>query len=110
MTHLPDTAPATALDLDTVAYTVFTSGSTGRPKGVQVTHRNLLNHIHWAVRELTSAGTGGAPVFSSVAFDLVVPNLWAPLATGQRTWLHNGELTDLGSSLTKTGPFSFIKL
>ncbi|MFL9655985.1 amino acid adenylation domain-containing protein [Streptomyces sp. PB17] len=110
LSHLPQSAPEVPVDLDTVAYTVFTSGSTGRPKGVQVTHRNLINHIDWAVRELASAGTGGAPVFSSVAFDLVVPNLWAPLAAGQRTWLHHGELTELGSALTDAGPFSFIKL
>ncbi len=76
--HLPQSPPEVPVDLDTVAYTVFTSGSTGRPKGVQVSHRNLANHIDWAVRDLTTAGTGGAPVFSSVAFDLVIPNVWAP--------------------------------
>ncbi|WP_345668759.1 amino acid adenylation domain-containing protein [Streptomyces similanensis] len=108
--HQPDTAPETAPDPDSLAYTIFTSGSTGRPKGVQVTHRNLTNHIHWAAQELTTAGTGGAPVFSSTAFDLVVPNLWAPLVTGQRTWLFHGELTDLGTALAAAGPFSFIKL
>ncbi|QKW28602.1 amino acid adenylation domain-containing protein [Streptomyces seoulensis] len=108
--HHPNTAPVTTVDPDTLAYTIFTSGSTGRPKGVQVTHRNLTNHIHWAAQELTTAGTGGAPVFSSTAFDLVVPNLWAPLVTGQRTWLFHGELTDLGTALAAAGPFSFIKL
>ncbi|WP_234334348.1 hypothetical protein, partial [Streptomyces sp. NRRL B-1347] len=33
-------------------------------------------------RELASSGSGGAPVFSSVAFDLVVPNVWL-LGDGQ---------------------------
>ncbi|MFD9466375.1 amino acid adenylation domain-containing protein, partial [Streptomyces sp. NPDC060027] len=89
---------------------IFTSGSTGRPKGVQVTHRSLVNHVDWAVRELASCGAGGAPVFSSVAFDLVVPNVWAPLAAGQRVWLYDGELTELGESLAGAGPFSFLKL
>ena len=98
------------MDLDAVAYTVFTSGSTGRPKGVQVSHRGLVNHVDWAVRELVSSGSGGAPVFSSVAFDLVVPNVWAPLAAGERTWLWDGELTELGESLVAAGPFSFLKL
>ncbi|MFD7814655.1 amino acid adenylation domain-containing protein [Streptomyces sp. NPDC059785] len=106
----PSSAPGVLVDPDSVAYTVFTSGSTGRPKGVQVSHRSLANHIDWAVRELASAGSGGAPVFSSVAFDLVVPNVWAPLAAGQRTWLFDGELTGLGTALAKSGPFSFIKL
>ncbi|MFC1444077.1 amino acid adenylation domain-containing protein [Streptacidiphilus sp. N1-10] len=110
LSRFPDTAPAVELDLDAVAYTVFTSGSTGRPKGVQVSHRSLANHIDWAVRELVGPGSGGAPVFSSVAFDLVVPNVWAPLAAGQRAWLWDGELTGLGAELAATGPFAFMKL
>uniref|UniRef100_A0AAU3GVZ8 Amino acid adenylation domain-containing protein n=1 Tax=Streptomyces sp. NBC_01401 TaxID=2903854 RepID=A0AAU3GVZ8_9ACTN len=110
LSSLPDWTPELVLDLDSVAYTVFTSGSTGRPKGVQVSHRSLVNHVDWAVRELVSSGSGGAPVFSSVAFDLVVPNVWAPLAAGQRAWLWDGELTELGESLAAAGPFSFMKL
>ncbi|MEU8977229.1 amino acid adenylation domain-containing protein [Streptomyces sp. NPDC048309] len=103
-------SPLPSVDLDSLAYTIFTSGSTGRPKGVQVTHRSLANHVDWAVRELASCGSGGAPVFSSVAFDLVVPNVWAPLAAGQRVWLYDGELTELGEALAEAGPFSFLKL
>ncbi|WP_411084003.1 amino acid adenylation domain-containing protein [Streptomyces sp. cmx-18-6] len=110
LSSFPESAPAVAVDLDSVAYTVFTSGSTGRPKGVQVSHRSLVNHVDWAVRELVGSGSGGAPVFSSVAFDLVVPNVWAPLAAGQRTWLWDGELTELGASVAAAGPFSFMKL
>ncbi|MFJ8545471.1 amino acid adenylation domain-containing protein [Streptomyces sp. NPDC093586] len=110
LSEFPDSSPAVEVDLDGVAYTVFTSGSTGRPKGVQVSHRSLVNHVDWAVRELASAGSGGAPVFSSVAFDLVVPNVWAPLAAGQRTWLFDGELTGLGEALSEARPFSFMKM
>ncbi|MFD5029509.1 amino acid adenylation domain-containing protein [Streptomyces sp. NPDC058405] len=110
LSSFPAGAPVGSVDLDSVAYTIFTSGSTGRPKGVQVSHRSLVNHIDWAVRELAGSGQGGAPVFSSVAFDLVVPNVWAPLAAGQRTWLWDGELTELGESLAAAGPFSFMKL
>ncbi|WP_329209909.1 amino acid adenylation domain-containing protein [Streptomyces sp. NBC_00683] len=110
VSSFPDSVPSGVLDLDSVAYTVFTSGSTGRPKGVQVSHRSLVNHVDWAVRELVASGSGGAPVFSSVAFDLVVPNVWAPLAAGQRAWLWDGELTELGESLVAAGPFSFMKL
>ncbi|MFI6495514.1 amino acid adenylation domain-containing protein, partial [Streptomyces sp. NPDC050564] len=106
----PEAGWLPSVDLDALAYTIFTSGSTGRPKGVQVTHRSLVNHVDWAVRELASCGSGGAPVFSSVAFDLVVPNVWAPLAAGQRVWLFDGELTELGRELAEAGPFSFLKL
>uniref|UniRef100_UPI00104193CE non-ribosomal peptide synthetase n=1 Tax=Actinomadura roseirufa TaxID=2094049 RepID=UPI00104193CE len=102
----------THVDPDAAAYVVFTSGSTGTPKGVVVTHRGLANHIRWAVEDLASRGTGGAPVFSSVAFDLVVPNLWAPLASGQRVWLlpASAGLDELAARLVPAGPFAFVKL
>ncbi|TDD94818.1 non-ribosomal peptide synthetase [Actinomadura rubrisoli] len=99
-------------DPDSAAYVVFTSGSTGTPKGVVVTHRGLANHVLWAAEELATRGSGGAPIFSSVAFDLVVPNLWAPLVSGQRVWLMpaSAELDEIGARVVPAGPFSFVKL
>ncbi|MFF0091755.1 amino acid adenylation domain-containing protein [Streptomyces canus] len=112
LTGLPVVAPARRDDPDTLAYVIFTSGSTGVPKGVEVPHRGLVNHVAWAARELASQGTGGAPLFSSVAFDLVVPNLWAPLVTGQavHTVGQDVDMADLGEHLVAAGPFSFVKL
>ncbi|MGW1108617.1 amino acid adenylation domain-containing protein [Streptomyces sp. NPDC002540] len=112
LNSLPSTAPERVDDLDALAYVVFTSGSTGVPKGVEVPHRGLVNHVAWAARELASRGTGGAPLFSSVAFDLVVPNLWAPLITGQAVHAVGGDvdMADLGERLVASGPYSFIKL
>ncbi|MGV9319654.1 amino acid adenylation domain-containing protein [Streptomyces sp. NPDC003660] len=108
----PAEAPARAEDPDRLAYTVFTSGSTGTPKGVEVTHRGLTNHVAWAARELAGRDYGGAALFSSVAFDLVVPNLWAPLVTGQRLVLlpQDMDMSELGKRLAKAAPFSFLKL
>ncbi|MFJ3090868.1 amino acid adenylation domain-containing protein [Streptomyces sp. NPDC086838] len=108
----PETAPERVDDLDRLAYVIFTSGSTGTPKGVEVPHRGLVNHVAWAARELASRGTGGAPLFSSVAFDLVVPNLWAPLVAGQAVHTVSGsvDMADLGAHLLAQGPYSFIKL
>ncbi|MZG05036.1 non-ribosomal peptide synthetase, partial [Streptomyces sp. SID5614] len=108
----PRTAPERGEDPQALAYTIFTSGSTGRPKGVEVTHRGLANHVAWAARELASQGQGGAPLFSSVAFDLVVPNLWAPLVTGQKvhTVPQDTDMADLGQQLAGSRPYSFIKL
>ncbi|WP_327047438.1 amino acid adenylation domain-containing protein [Microbispora sp. NBC_01189] len=98
-------------DIDRLAYVIFTSGSTGKPKGVQVTHRGLVNHVWWAVEDLASQGDGGAPLFGSVAFDLVVPNLWAPLVTGQRVTVlaQDFDMGELGALLVAGGPYSFIK-
>ncbi|GFJ94275.1 non-ribosomal peptide synthetase [Phytohabitans rumicis] len=108
----PSTPPDRVDDPDRLAYAIFTSGSTGRPKGVAITHRGLTNHVQWAAEVLASRGTGGAPLFSSVAFDLVVPNLWAPLVTGQRLWLlpPSVELSNLADEMATAAPFSFIKL
>ncbi|GAA2368465.1 hypothetical protein Cme02nite_73020 [Catellatospora methionotrophica] len=109
-------SPAKPLRRDTepdeLAYVIFTSGSTGLPKGVMVTHRGLANHVVWAAQELATKGTGGAPLFSSTAFDLVVPNLWGPLVTGQavRMLPADVEVTQLGKLLSEAGPYSFIKL
>ncbi|MFD7841302.1 amino acid adenylation domain-containing protein, partial [Streptomyces sp. NPDC059761] len=108
----PVSSPGVAGDVDRLAYVIYTSGSTGRPKGVQVVHRGLVNHVWWAARELAGRGVGGAPVFSSVAFDLVVPNLWAPLVSGQCVHMlaQDVGLDELGKRLVEAGPFSFVKL
>ncbi|MBU3863227.1 amino acid adenylation domain-containing protein [Streptomyces sp. 4503] len=97
---------------DLPAYVIYTSGSTGRPKGVVVTHAGLAGHVRWAVDELAGPGTGGAPLFSSVAFDLVVPNLWAALVAGRPLHLlpQDLDLAELGAHLLSAAPFAFIKL
>ncbi|MFJ9929487.1 amino acid adenylation domain-containing protein [Streptomyces misionensis] len=101
-------------DPDRLAYVVYTSGSTGRPKGVQVTHGGLAGHVAWAAGRLAGGpgGGGGSALFSSYAFDLVVPAIWAPLAVGQRLWLlePDADLSELGARLSAAGPFSFLKL
>ncbi|MFF9571369.1 amino acid adenylation domain-containing protein [Streptomyces sp. NPDC014685] len=103
--------PATH-DLDTLAYVIHTSGSTGRPKGVLVTHRGLANYLGWTVQAYTHANPGGAPLFSSIAFDLGVPDLYAPLMTGRHVDLLPQDLdtADLGTLLARGAPYSFIKL
>ncbi|GIH95232.1 amino acid adenylation domain-containing protein [Planobispora siamensis] len=108
----PGTPVAVPYDLERLAYVIFTSGSTGRPKGVQVTHRGLVNHVWWAVEELAGAGEGGAPLFGSVAFDLVVPNLWAPLVVGRPVTVlpQDFDMGSLGTLLAEGGPYAFIKL
>ncbi|MGV9451899.1 amino acid adenylation domain-containing protein [Streptomyces sp. NPDC003635] len=112
LVNRPVHAPDRTDDLDRLAYVIFTSGSTGTPKGVEVHHRGLVNHVAWAGRELASRGEGGAPLFSSVAFDLVVPNLWAPLVTGQAVHTVAGDvdMADLGETLAASAPYSFVKL
>ncbi|KAA2257566.1 amino acid adenylation domain-containing protein [Solihabitans fulvus] len=108
----PKTNPAPVGDLDTLAYVIYTSGSTGTPKGVQAHHRGLANYLQWTVDAYAAHGTGGAPLFSSIAFDLGIPNLFTPLITGQPVHLLPQDLdtADLGIALAESGPYSFIKL
>ncbi|MEY9875806.1 amino acid adenylation domain-containing protein [Streptacidiphilus sp. MAP12-33] len=99
-------------DLDQLAYVIYTSGSTGRPKGVLISHRGLANYLGWTVDAYASAGTGGAPLLSSVAFDLGVPDLFTPLLTGQPVHLlpQDFDTADLGALLAEAAPYAFIKL
>ncbi|MFF2352169.1 amino acid adenylation domain-containing protein [Kitasatospora sp. NPDC058115] len=108
---LPAGPPPRHTDPEQLAYVIYTSGSTGRPKGVMVSHRGLANHLRWAARDLVH-GEGGAPLFSSVAFDLPATNLYAPLLTGRPVHLLPADLDlgRLGAELAAAGPFSFVKL
>ncbi|MFJ7075532.1 amino acid adenylation domain-containing protein [Streptomyces sp. NPDC098781] len=111
----PDPAPPPppgGYDLDHLAYVIYTSGSTGRPKGVLVPHRGLANYLGWTVDAYASAGEGGAPFFSSIAFDLGVPDLYTPLMTGREVHLldQDADVTTLGAQLTEGAPYAFVKL
>ncbi|MEW1640377.1 amino acid adenylation domain-containing protein, partial [Streptomyces sp. NPDC093801] len=63
------------------AYVIYTSGSTGRPKGVVIDHTALTHYLTWSVTSYPSV-SGRALLHSSVAFDLAVTTLYAPLISG----------------------------
>jgi len=99
------------VNADNLAYVIYTSGSTGRPKGVMIPHRGLVNYLQWCVRAYDVAGGSGAPVHSSIGFDLTVTSLFAPLLAGRSVVLsevQNGEA--LISSLDRQSGYSFVKL
>ncbi|MFF9315229.1 amino acid adenylation domain-containing protein [Streptomyces sp. NPDC014748] len=104
--------PARSADPERLAYVIYTSGSTGRPKGVEITQAGLVGHLRWAVDELALAAPGGAAVFTSVAFDLGVPNLWAGLLAGRPTTVlpQDLDLARLGERLAAAAPLAFLKL
>lgn len=96
-----------------VAYVLFTSGSTGRPKGVAVTHRNVVNYVVWAASSYRPTEGDGAPLHSSIAFDLTVTSLFVPLLTGAAVTLvpeddeHGVEAL---AAVLAGGGFSYVKL
>ncbi|MFI7136136.1 amino acid adenylation domain-containing protein, partial [Nonomuraea sp. NPDC050153] len=76
----PATRPERTLLGGQAAYLIYTSGSTGRPKGVVVTQAGLANYVGWAAGAYRVGG--GAPLHSSMAFDLTVTSVWVPLVSG----------------------------
>lgn len=96
---------------DNLAYIIYTSGSTGRPKGAMITHRGLANYLDWAL-EAYPAQVGGAPVHSSIGFDLTVTSLFVPLLAGQPvTLLPEGDAGSLlGQTLTEQARFGLVKI
>lgn len=66
------------------AYLIYTSGSTGRPKGVQIPHQALVNLL-WSMRSQPGIGSADTVVsVTTIAFDLVVPDLFLPLICGAK--------------------------
>lgn len=95
---------------DHLAYVMYTSGSTGRPKGVGVGHRSLAGYVAHATTYL--GDSGGVPLFSSVAFDIVVPILFPALVTGRAVHLlpDDVDLSRLGATLASAGPYAFLNI
>ncbi|MFI7195829.1 amino acid adenylation domain-containing protein, partial [Nocardia nova] len=91
--HSQPSSPLPAPRPDTIAYLIYTSGTTGVPKGVATTHHNIT-------QLLTTLDTGPTPASEqvwaqchSLAFDISVWEIWAPL-------LHGGRLVVIPDSIT----------
>lgn len=67
---------------ESIAYVIFTSGTTGKPKGVPVPHANVTNVID-GLQELYKVDAGeNILLFSNIAFDASVEQLWLALLHG----------------------------
>lgn len=97
---------------DDLAYVLYTSGSTGRPKGVMISHRGLANYLAWCAEEYRMEEGEGAPVHSSLGFDLTVTSLLGPLTKGRTVVLLDEEdgLEALRSALLSPRRFSLLKI
>jgi amino acid adenylation domain-containing protein len=108
----PTVPTGVAVDPAHLAYVIYTSGSTGVPKGVMIAHEGLVNYLLWTVEAYASHRPGGAAVFSSISFDLGIPNIFTPLITGESVHLlpEPFDPADLGTHLAAGGPYSFVKM
>jgi amino acid adenylation domain-containing protein len=98
--------------LDNLAYVIYTSGSTGKPKGAMIHHRGLANYVAWAARTYGVSQGQGAPVHSSISFDLTITALFVPLVAGRRVDLLEEDLgiEQLSAALRRTSGYSLVKL
>ncbi|MEP6802072.1 MAG: amino acid adenylation domain-containing protein [Acidobacteriota bacterium] len=105
--------PEGHVDPDDLAYLIYTSGSSGRPKGTMVPHRAVVNYLTWCVGAYSVASGRGAPVQSSLAFDLTVTSLFAPLLCGGIVELlpqrPAGTALADALALEQTNPWSLVK-
>ena len=94
------------------AYVLYTSGSTGTPKGVVMPHRGIVSYLRHAADGYEVSRGDGAPVCSSLAFDLTLTALLAPLLAGKTVTLvaEDPTLATLAEALSGPDEFSFLKL
>jgi len=102
--------PVVDIDPECLAYVLYSSGSTG-PKGVMVQNRALAGYLDWAIQAYEKAGRG-APVHSSLAFDMTTLSLWSPLLAGRAvTLLPEGNGVEaLAGSIRPDADFSMVAL
>jgi amino acid adenylation domain-containing protein len=93
-----------------LAYVIYTSGSTGKPKGVMVHHRGLVNYLSWAIEAYKVAEGCGAPVHSSISFDLTITSLFSPLMVGRSIFLVPDGIENLVKALLARDNYSLVKI
>ena len=74
--------PNVQLTLDHLLYILYTSGSTGRPKGVAMSHRPLVNLLHWQGQKTPLAQPARTLQFTPLSFDVSCQEIFATLSTG----------------------------
>ena len=95
---------------ENLAYVIFTSGSTGQPKGVMIPHRGLVNYLSWCTESYEVAKGCGAPVHSSISFDLTITSLFSPLMVGRSIFLVPDGVEHLVEALLARDNYSLVKI
>ena len=97
---------------ENLAYVIYTSGSTGKPKGAMILHRGLVNYMAWCQQAYPVKAGQGAPVHSSISFDLTITGLFAPLLAGRKVQLVPEDLGIdlLSTALRNETDYSLVKI
>ncbi|GCF10053.1 non-ribosomal peptide synthetase/type I polyketide synthase [Dictyobacter arantiisoli] len=104
--------PVSGVMAGNLAYVIYTSGSTGKPKGTMIPHGGLVNYLTWCVATYDVAQGQGAPVHSSIGFDLTITSLFSPLIAGKSVVLLSEEPGGeaLRRALCARKDFSLVKV
>jgi amino acid adenylation domain-containing protein len=77
-----DNNPKSGIESHNLAYVTYTSGSTGRPKGVQVSHRSVLNCLHFVRQRVDLTQNDVFLAVTTISFDIFGLELYLPLING----------------------------
>ncbi|MGE5343722.1 MAG: amino acid adenylation domain-containing protein [Candidatus Omnitrophota bacterium] len=82
---LPSVSSVTSVaKTSNLAYVIYTSGTTGKPKGVMVTHRALVNRMHWVMQKYRLNFEDVVLQKTSCTFDVSVCELFRWIMPGAR--------------------------
>ncbi|WP_298775403.1 non-ribosomal peptide synthetase [uncultured Shewanella sp.] len=70
------------IDDSSPCYVIYTSGSTGRPKGVLVSHRTVVNYLHWMQNTFSLSPKDVVLAQTTFSFDVSVWEMFWPLCIG----------------------------
>ena len=78
----PVSIPKITVSENDTVYVMYTSGTTGKPKGTIITHKNLLNHNLFAIKEYKITSSDKIMQFGSLSFDLSVEEVFPGFLVG----------------------------
>ncbi|RZQ61019.1 amino acid adenylation domain-containing protein [Amycolatopsis suaedae] len=78
----PVARPENVTGLDDLVYLIYTSGSTGRPKAAMMTHRGVVNRLHWQQDYFRLTPEDRVLQKTPFSFDVSVWEFFWPLLVG----------------------------
>lgn len=103
--QLSDVQPDVKTESTDLAYVIYTSGSTGKPKGVMIAHQGLVNLCFWHKEVYNVTASSRGTLFSGVAFDASVWEIYPYLLSGATLYPIENEEVRLQTKLLT----SFLK-